>query len=228
MTLFVLGDTVKVWLRSHCRGSGANGVSTSGCHVSKIAPTSRKSVRNANPRTGISRARVTGKRPDEVRFPQPTGLKWTPFDLTVSECGRWDSNPQFSARDGGFKDRCVFQFHHCRIFAVRVGRISGSPLHLSQLHLQFCQLRNLSLFQFGENLADRKRGVSSVEPTALSVRFREGPYCWQQCGSAIRTITQDSCFAQCVNQCFSWVSCGEQANPVDAMWITRPIYRKCP
>lgn len=27
-------------------------------------------------------------------------------------CPRWDSNPQFSPRDGGFKDRCVFQFHH--------------------------------------------------------------------------------------------------------------------
>lgn len=41
--------------------------------------------------------------------------KWFALTVTLSlrlklKCGWWDSNPQSLARDGGFKDRCVYRF----------------------------------------------------------------------------------------------------------------------
>ena len=107
-------------------------------------------------------AKITGKRPSADRFPQFDGLecsrKW--------ECARRDSNPQ-SCQGSRLKVGCGCQFRHVRVNTVRVGRISGSPLHLSQSYLQFCQLKNLlSVFASGKS-ADGKRGASSVEPTAF-------------------------------------------------------------
>ena len=129
---------------------------------------------------GISRAKVTVKRSSAGEFPQSSGLQWTPTDSAKSWCARWDLNPQFSARDGGFKDRCVFQFHHVRINAVRVGRISGSPLHLSLLHLQSCQLKNRSLYKSVRNFPMGSGELQVWSLPLLSVRFSQWQGCWQR------------------------------------------------
>lgn len=153
------------------RSSGANS-STFGFR-DRATQKSLKSVLNANRPIGISRAKVTGKRISADRFPQSIGLQWTSFDSKKSWCGRWDSNPQFSPRDGGFKDRCVFRFHHCRINAVGVSRFSGSPLHLS-LHLNSCQIRNCSLYKPVEGLPMGGGELQVWSLPLASVRFRNG------------------------------------------------------
>ena len=49
---------------------------------------------------------------------------------------RWDSNPQFPLQDGGFKDRCVYRFHHASVLGtgpdvLRPGLVRVEPVWAS-------------------------------------------------------------------------------------------------
>jgi hypothetical protein len=72
---------------------------------------------------------------------------------------------------------------------VRVGRISGSPLHLSLSHLQSYQLRNRSLSNSVGNLPMESGELQGWSLPLLLVRFRNdraadnGSACYSQAAS---------------------------------------------
>lgn len=73
------------------------------------------------------------------------GTPSPPCQLLYVVCPRRDSNPQFPARDIGFKDRCVYQFRHTGMWylqgerlAFHAGRdfLRVSPCFVSSLRIR--------------------------------------------------------------------------------------------